>query len=188
MNFELYTLNKTLVFVGMMGCGKSTVAKGVAKRLGVAFADTDTEIERSESMTITEIFAEYGEDRFREAETAAIKKWIQGSPRCLSVGGGAYLNDTNRNIIERNAVSIWLKADIDVLWTRVRGKSTRPLLQSVNPYCTLARLAAEREPYYEKAQLCVHSDNRVSPARTIERVLQTLQQTLPNLMILKSKD
>jgi shikimate kinase len=149
--------SRNLILVGLMGAGKSSVGRLVAIQLGVPFVDTDAEIERVSRMSVTELFAAYGEDEFRSLETRVIKRLLKGGPRVVSTGGGAFINDRTRRHIKRGGYSVWLKADLDVLWERVNKRDTRPLLKTENPRQTLANLMNARYPIYEEADLTVIS-------------------------------
>ena len=138
------TLKKTVVMVGMMGAGKSAVGKALATDLGVPFLDSDAEIERAANATIAEIFARDGEAFFRDKEAQVIARLLDGTPCVLSVGGGAFLRAETRARISRDGVSVWLKADIETLWQRVRRKDSRPLLRTADPRRTLAELMQAR--------------------------------------------
>jgi shikimate kinase len=148
-------LTRTVVLVGMMGAGKTAVGRALAARIGVPFIDSDTEIEAAAQMSIAEIFERDGEAFFRGREAAVISRLLAGAPCVLSTGGGAYMAAANRAAISERGVAVWLKADLDLLWERVRHKSTRPLLQTEDPRGTLARLLEEREPIYGEAQITV---------------------------------
>ncbi|MCM2475239.1 shikimate kinase [Rhizobium sp. CG5] len=148
---------RNLVFVGLMGAGKSAVGRMTALQLGLPFVDTDVEIERVSRMTISELFAAYGEEEFRALETRVIKRLLRGGPRVISTGGGAFINERTRRQIERGGVSLWLKADIDVLWERVNKRDHRPLLKTENPRQTLEKLMNERYPVYAAADLTIIS-------------------------------
>ena len=150
-------LKKTVVLVGMMGSGKTAVGGALARRLGVPFRDSDAEIVLAANMSIAEIFARDGEAFFRDRETEVLRRLLSDSPAVLSTGGGAFLRETNRRLISERGVSVWLKADLDLLWSRVRHKDTRPLLRTANPYETLRRLCREREPAYARADLTVQA-------------------------------
>ena len=139
-------LKKTIAFIGMMGAGKTAVGKAVASKLGVPFLDADTEIEKAANMSIQEIFIRDGEEFFREREAQVILRLMKGSATILSTGGGAFIQKANRQAINRLGVSIWLDAEVDLLWSRVKNKDTRPLLKSINPYATLKKLHLERQP------------------------------------------
>ncbi|TCR89865.1 shikimate kinase [Rhizobium sp. BK376] len=148
---------RNLVLVGLMGAGKSSIGKIVAGQLNIPFVDTDAEIERVSRMTISELFASYGEDEFRALEARVMKRLLKGGPRVVSTGGGAFINDQTRRHIKRGGLSIWLKADLDVLWERVNKRDTRPLLKTENPKQTLENLMNARYPIYAEADLTVLS-------------------------------
>lgn len=148
---------RNLILVGLMGAGKSSIGKLVAQQLGIPFIDVDAEIERVSRMTISELFAAYGEDEFRALETRVIKRLLKGGPRVVSTGGGAFVNDNTRRHIKRGGLSLWLKADLDVLWERVNKRDTRPLLKTENPKQTLENLMNARYPIYAEADLTVLS-------------------------------
>jgi shikimate kinase len=140
-----------------MGAGKSSVGRIVAGHLGIPFIDADSEIERVSRMTISELFAAYGEEEFRALETRVMKRLLKGGPRVVSTGGGAFINERTRRHIKRGGLSIWLKADLDVLWERVSKRDTRPLLKTENPRKTLESLMNARYPVYAEADLTVLS-------------------------------
>ncbi|MBB5574097.1 MULTISPECIES: shikimate kinase [Rhizobium] len=148
---------RNLVLVGLMGAGKSSIGRLVAHQLGIPFVDTDIEIERVSRMTISELFEAYGEDEFRALETRVIKRLLKGGPRVVSTGGGAFINDRTRRHVKRSGLSVWLKADLDVLWERVNKRDTRPLLKTENPKQTLEKLMNARYPIYAEADLTVLS-------------------------------
>lgn len=148
---------RNLVLVGLMGAGKSSIGRLLAQQLGIPFVDTDVEIERVSRMTITELFAAYGEQEFRALETRVIKRLLRGGPRVVSTGGGAFINDSTRMHVKRGSLSVWLKADLDVLWDRVNKRDTRPLLKTENPKQTLENLMNARYPIYAEADLTVLS-------------------------------
>ncbi|MDE1992226.1 MAG: shikimate kinase [Rhizobiaceae bacterium] len=148
---------RNLVLVGLMGAGKSSIGRLVANQLGIPFVDTDIEIERVSRMTITELFAAYGEEEFRSLETRVIKRLLKGGPRVVSTGGGAFINDRTRRHVKRSGLSVWLKADLDVLWDRVSKRDSRPLLKTENPKQTLENLMNVRYPIYAEADLTVMS-------------------------------
>jgi shikimate kinase len=148
---------RNIVFVGLMGAGKSAVGRMVAQQLKVPFIDTDVEIERVSRMTISELFATYGEEEFRALETRVIKRLMRGGPKVVSTGGGAFINDTTRGHIRRGGISLWLKADLEVLWERVNKRDHRPLLKTENPKATLAALMEKRYPIYAEADVTIES-------------------------------
>lgn len=148
---------RNIVFVGLMGAGKSAIGRMVAQQLKVQFIDTDVEIERVSRMTISELFATYGEEEFRALETRVIKRLLRGGPKVISTGGGAFINDNTRRHISRGSISLWLKADLEVLWERVNKRDHRPLLKTENPKATLAALMEKRYPIYAGADLTIES-------------------------------
>ncbi|EJJ26869.1 MULTISPECIES: shikimate kinase [unclassified Rhizobium] len=149
--------SRNLILVGLMGAGKSSVGRLLAQQLGVPFIDSDIEIERVSRMTITELFAAYGEEEFRALEARVMKRLLKGGPRVVSTGGGAFINARTRRHIKKGGLSVWLKADLDVLWDRVNKRDTRPLLKTENPKQTLENLMNARYPVYAEADLTVLS-------------------------------
>ena len=148
---------RNLILVGLMGAGKSSVGKIVASQLGIPFIDTDHEIERVSRMTIPELFARYGEQEFRELESRVIRRLLRQGPRVVSTGGGAFINERTRQHLKSGGLSVWLKADLDVLWDRVSRRDNRPLLKTENPKQTLENLMTARYPIYAEADLTVQS-------------------------------
>ena len=169
-------LKKTVVMVGMMGAGKTAVGRALAARLKVPFLDSDHEIESAANMTIPEIFARDGEEFFRQKERQVIARLLEEECGILSTGGGAFLAEENRRIISQKGASVWLNADLGVLWNRVRHRDTRPLLRTADPYATLAGLYHQRVPLYAKADLQVISDGAASIEEMVDRVLRALQE------------
>ena len=169
-----FVLKKTIVMVGMMGAGKTAVGRGLALRLGVPFLDSDHEIEIAANMSVPEIFARDGEPFFRARETEVINRLLRGTPCVLSTGGGAFLSEVNRQAISQSGVSVWLDADIDLLWSRVKHRDTRPLLRTDDPRATLESLFAARVPEYAKADLRVPCAPPVSIEEMALRVANVL--------------
>ena len=167
-------LKKTVVMIGMMGAGKTAVGTALARVLGVPFLDSDEEIERAANRSISEIFARDGEPFFREKESQVLSRLLAGDPCILSSGGGAFLAAPNREMIAAEGVSVWLKADLDVLWQRVRHKTTRPLLRTPDPRETLRGLLEAREPVYALADLVVES----AFDRTVEQMAVRVRDAL----------
>lgn len=171
---------RNLVFVGLMGAGKSAIGRLVASQLNLPFIDTDVEIERVSRMTISELFAAYGEPEFRALETRVIKRLLKGGPRIISTGGGAFINEDTRMQIKRGGISVWLKADLDVLWERVNKRDHRPLLKTENPMQTLANLMEQRYPIYALADLTVQSRDvrkEVIASEVLEAVVHHLNES-----------
>src|SRR3954452_15084784 len=148
---------RSLVLVGMMGAGKSSIGRKLAQRLNLHFVDADTEIEQAAGMSISEIFARHGEAYFRAGEARVITRLLDGGPRVLATGGGAFMHPQSREAIRAKAVSIWLKAEYDVLMKRIKRRNDRPMLKTDDPGETLRRLMQERDPVYAEADVTVHS-------------------------------
>ena len=148
---------RPLVLVGMMGAGKTTVGRRIAARLNRRFLDSDEEIEKAAQMTIPEIFAQRGEPQFRTGETRVIQRLLKETDLVLATGGGAFVNPETRALVKSDAVSVWLKADIDVLFERVSRRSNRPLLKTADPRGTLEKLINDRYPIYAEADVTVLS-------------------------------
>jgi shikimate kinase len=148
---------RTVVLVGMMGAGKSSIGRRLATRLSIPFVDADTEIEKAAGMTIPEIFAAHGEPYFRAGEARVIARLLDGGPQVLSTGGGAYMNPLTRDAVRARGISVWLRATLDVLTRRIKRRGDRPLLQNVDQTETLRRLIEERYPIYAEADLTVES-------------------------------
>jgi shikimate kinase len=168
---------RLIVLVGMMGAGKSTVGRRLAGRLGLRFVDADTEIETAASMTIPEIFESRGEDYFRNGEARVIARLLDGGPAVLATGGGAFMREETRRRIQEKAISLWLKADADVIMRRVRRRADRPLLQTADPDGTVARLLIEREPVYQLADITIYSRD-VPHDRVVDDCMEALQAFL----------
>lgn len=168
---------RTLVFVGMMGSGKTSVGKRLAQRLGLPFVDADTAIETAAGMTIPEIFANRGEPDFRAGERRVIARLLQQGHQVLSTGGGAFMNEETRTAIAAHGISIWLKADHEVLIRRVRKRVNRPLLQTQDPEATMRNLLIVREPIYALADLTIQSRDEPHDV-VVDDVVAALHQYL----------
>lgn len=163
------------MLVGLMGVGKSTVGRRLAARLGLPFVDADHEIERAAGLSISEIFERYGESYFRDGERRVIARLIDGSPKVIATGGGAFVQDETRALILDRALAIWLDADIDVLAHRVSRRDTRPLLRDKDPRTVLTELAAIRNPLYALAPIHIRSEP--SPHEiTVESIMRALKK------------
>ena len=169
-------LRRPVVLVGMMGSGKTAIGTALAERLGVPFRDSDEAIEAAARMTIPEIFARDGEAFFRAREAEVLRRLLGEGPGILSTGGGAFLNPGNRAAIAAAGVAVWLRASADILWSRVKGRSGRPLLATANPRATLETLLAEREPAYAEADLVVEAGPDTSIAEMVERAVARLEE------------
>lgn len=168
---------KTVVLIGMMGAGKTCIGTRLADRIGVAFVDADVEIELAAGCSIADIFEIYGEDAFRDGERRVIRRLL-GSPfHILATGGGAFMDAETRAAIDRQAISIWLRADLDLLVSRVGRRDHRPLLKHGNRREILEALIAERSPVFGEADIVVDS-GRESPDATVERVIEALRAYL----------
>lgn len=167
-------MRRNIVMIGMMGAGKTAIGGELARRLHRPFVDTDAEIVRAAAMSIPEIFARDGEAFFRDKEAQVIARLLDGSPCVLSVGGGAFLRADTRERISRDGASVWLKADLETLWQRVRRKDSRPLLRTPDPRRTLAELMQAREPAYAQADLTVQTTADYAIETTAQKVVEAL--------------
>ncbi len=168
-------LKKTIVMVGMMGAGKTAVGRALAASLDVPFLDSDHEIEEAAAMTIAEIFARDGEAFFRARESEVIQRLLDGAPCVLSTGGGAYLAPKNRKLITERGLAVWLNADLDLLWSRVKHRETRPLLKTPDPYGTLKSLYESRVPVYAQADLTVRSEPGLAVQDMADKVIAAIK-------------
>ncbi|AWN41079.1 shikimate kinase [Methylobacterium durans] len=168
---------RSIVLVGLMGAGKSTVGRRLAGRLGMIFKDADNEIEAAAGLSIPDIFAIYGEPSFREGEERVISRLIREGPMVLATGGGAFMRESTRARIAEGGVSVWLKADLDVLMRRVRKRGNRPLLQTEDPEETMRLLMEARHPVYGGADVMVLSRD-VSHDRVVQDVLEAIDAHL----------
>ncbi len=174
----MLTVPRTIVLVGLMGAGKSCIGRRLAARLGLPFIDADREIEEAAGCTIPEIFARHGEAVFRDGERRVIARLLTENPvHVLATGGGAFIDPRTRALIHDKAISIWLRASLDLLWRRVARRNDRPLLQVENPQRRLAELMEERHPLYAEADITVDSADG-PPEVTLERVITALAALL----------
>lgn len=149
--------SRSLVLVGLMGCGKSSIGKRLANKLGLTFADADDEIEKAHRKTINEIFDDHGEAYFRDGERRVIARLLDAGPQVLATGGGAFINAETRAAIKKRAVSVWLKAELPILMRRVAKRDHRPLLKTADPEAVMRDLMASRYPIYAEADIVVQS-------------------------------
>ena len=169
------SLRRPVVLVGMMGSGKTAVGTALAARLGVPFRDTDEALVVAARMSIAEIFERDGEVFFRARETEVLGRLLEEGPGVVSTGGGAFLRAGNREVIGRHGVSVWLKADAELLWSRVRHRTTRPLLMTDDPKATLLDLLAARTPSYAAADLVAEGAPDLPIPQMVDRVIAALR-------------
>lgn len=168
-------IDSTIVLVGLMGVGKTTVGRRLAKRLGLGFVDSDHEIEQAADMSVGEIFEKYGEDDFRSGERRVIARLLDGTPQVVATGGGAFVNEETRALIKQEGISIWLDADVNILVERTSRRDTRPLLKQGNPQEILSKLSKERAPFYAEADIKIVSGSG-SHDHVVEAIVTALQE------------
>jgi len=171
-------LGRSIVLVGLMGSGKSCIGKRLAAYLGLPFVDADREIEAAAGCSIPEIFERHGERAFRDGERRVIQRLLGNPAHVLATGGGAFIDEATRALVRKCGVSIWLKADIELLLKRVGRRNDRPLLQGVDPRKKLLELMEARNPIYAEADLAVDSADG-PPDLTLQRVVQALEEKFP---------
>lgn len=169
--------DKSVVLVGLMGAGKSAIGKRLAVELALPFVDADDEIEAAAGKTISDIFKEHGEAHFRDGEQRVIARLLGDGSQVLATGGGAYMNETTRANIKESGISIWLKADLEVLMERVGRRTHRPLLQTDDPKAVMRRLMDERYPVYGDADITINSRD-VAHEVIVDEILQSLYKHL----------
>jgi shikimate kinase len=167
------TVDQPIVLVGLMGAGKSTVGRRLADRLGLPFVDADAEVERSAGLAIGEIFARFGETRFRDRERKVMARLAAGPPRVIAAGGGALVDDQTRRLLLEQCLAVWLDAEIETLAERVGGDDGRPLLKGRDAGIVLADHALRRKPAYALAPIRVRSDHR-SPEQVVDAIIAAL--------------
>lgn len=165
---------RSVVLIGLMGAGKSSVGRRLSARLGLPFVDADTEIEKAADQSISEIFADHGEAYFRDGERRVIARLLGEGPQVLATGGGAYMDPSTRAEIRGNGVSVWLRADIDLLLKRVKKRDNRPLLKVGDVEATMRRLVEERHPFYGEADITVQSRD-VPHERMVAQIIDALE-------------
>lgn len=168
---------RTVVLVGMMGAGKTTIGRRLAPRLGLRFFDADEEIQRAAGMSVADLFAAHGEASFRAGEAQVIARLLSGPPHVLATGGGAIMNAETRRLIKTQAISVWIKADVDTLLKRATRRDTRPLLRSGDARETLTRLLDARAPLYAEADLVIESAPGPH-SRTVNAIVDALRSLL----------
>nr|WP_321481989.1 shikimate kinase [uncultured Cohaesibacter sp.] len=165
---------RPIVLVGLMGAGKTTIGRRLAKRLSIPFRDADHEIEAAANMTVAEIFAQHGEAHFRDGEKRVIARLLDEGDQVIATGGGAWMNEETRALVAERGISVWLKAEFDVLMERVRRRSHRPLLKDPDPEGVMRRLMDERYPVYEMADVVVLS-KEAPHDRIVTSVIEALE-------------
>ncbi len=179
----------TIVLVGLMGCGKTSIGKRLAKKLELPFHDSDQAVEESAGCPIKDIFAIYGEDAFRSGEQRVIGRLLEQPTHILATGGGSFMNEPTRELIKQKSISVWLNADLDTLAARVSRRTDRPLLEGSNQREVLEQLIAERYPIYQEAN--IHVPTMDEPTNcTVDRVIQAMtdyiREQYPSYYVLKS--
>ena len=149
--------DKSVVLIGLMGAGKTAIGRRLATQLHITFVDADTEIERAAGKSISDIFADHGEAHFRDGERKVIARLLAGVPQVLATGGGAYMNEKTRETVAKRGISVWLKAELNILMERVGRRDHRPLLKASDPKRVMKRLMDERHPVYANADITVES-------------------------------
>ena len=170
-------LDRPIVLVGLMGAGKSTVGRRLAKRLGLPFVDSDVEIEEASGASTAELFERYGERDFRDGERRLVARLVDGTVRVIATGGGAFIDPRTRELLNERAITVWLDAPIDVLAERTGRRNTRPLLRKGNRAVTLTRLSEERQPMYEEAQIHIRSGNGAH-SDVVEAIVSAIRDRL----------
>lgn len=166
-------ISRPIVLIGLMGAGKSTVGRRLAKRLGLKFIDSDDEIEKAAGCTIEDIFEMYGEAEFRTGEKRVMERLLDEGPMVLATGGGAFMNGDIRDKVLRQGVAVWLKAGLDALFERTSRRGGRPLLRTADPKTTLKRLIDERYPVYAEAPIIIDTDSETLES-TVDKILAAL--------------
>ncbi|MEM8784829.1 MAG: shikimate kinase [Pseudomonadota bacterium] len=167
---------RSIVLVGLMGAGKSTIGRRLAQRLSLPFFDADSEIEKAAGMSVTDIFETHGEREFRQGERRVIARLLGGPRHVLATGGGAFMCQATRALARAEAVSVWLKADLDLLVSRVSRRDTRPLLKGQNVREVLSKLMAERDPFYAEADFAIASED-VPHNAIVDKIVSTLKES-----------
>src|SRR4051812_34289401 len=170
-------LDRPIVLVGLMGVGKSTVGRRLAKRLGLSFIDSDAAIEDASGFSAAEVFERYGESDFRDGERRLVARLIEGEIRVIATGGGAYVDARTRQLLNERAITIWLDAPVDVLAERTSRRDTRAQLRTGDPKGTLERLSEERRPSYEEAHIHVKSGDGAH-REVVEAIVDALEEHL----------
>jgi len=174
MHAQLPVIDRPIVLVGLMGAGKSSLGRRLARRLGLPFVDSDEEIERAAGHSISEIFERFGEPSFRDGERRVIARLVEGAPKVIATGGGAFVDAETRRLILDRCLAIWLDADPELLAERVSRRDTRPLLKGKEPLPVLRDLAARRSPFYAEAHLRVPT-GPAAHERAVEDIIAAIR-------------
>lgn len=171
--------NKIILLVGLIGSGKTSVGKRLAKRFGMPFIDSDQEIEKASGLSVIDVFKCFGVDEYRAGEARIMKRLLSGNPCVLASGGGAFVAKQTRELAKRNAITVWLKADIDILYDRTNGRNRRPFLQCGDSKIKnkLQSYIDEEYPYYNEADIIVETKNEVVE-NTVDRVVRSIEDFL----------
>jgi shikimate kinase len=170
-------VDRTVALVGLMGAGKTSIGRRLAQELRLPFVDADTEIEQAAGQSVEDIFARHGEAFFRDGERRVIARLLDGPPHVLATGGGAFMDPNTRGLLKERAITIWIKADIEILLSRVARRNHRPLLKRGDKRAILEQLMAERHPIYAEATFAVDS-NEGPPEETVTRIMARLAEYL----------
>lgn len=168
-------MDKSIVLIGMMGAGKSSLGRRLAQRLGLPFIDADHALEKELGMSIAQMFARHGESWFREQEKELLKRLLDGNVQVIATGGGSVCDAATRALFREKAQAVWLQADVASLYNRVARDKNRPLLQQADPYHTLAGLLAARQPFYAEALIHIKTDGRPFE-QTLDELVARLQE------------
>ena len=182
---KLTNIPKTIVLVGLMGAGKTCIGRRLAKRLGLPFVDADDEIEKSAGCSIPDVFDLYGEAEFRDGERRVIKRLLNQPVHVLATGGGAFVDNHTRRRVKNMALSIWIRADIELLLSRTKGRDNRPLLRDTNPREKLEQLIKQRYPAYEEADIVVESGHEPADV-TVNQVITALEAFISSASFTKA--
>ncbi|MEO8546763.1 MAG: shikimate kinase [Sphingomicrobium sp.] len=172
-----HLLDRPIVLVGLMGVGKSTVGRRLARRLGLPFVDSDTAIEDASGLSAAEVFERFGEEDFRDGERRLVARLVDGQVRVIATGGGVFVDPRTRDLLNTRAITVWLDAPVDILSERTSRRNTRPLLRNGDPKATLARLDKERRPSYASAHIHVKSGDGAH-RDVVESIVLALEQHL----------
>lgn len=174
-------INKIILLVGLMGSGKTSVGKRLAKKLNLPFVDGDQEIEKAAGLSLIDVLKCFGEEEYRAGEKRVMKRLLQGSPCVLASGGGSFVAEQTRELAKENAITIWLKADVDVLYSRTTGRKHRPFLEANDSHLKnkLEKYILEEYPYYSEADIVVETKEEVVD-NTVTRVIEAVENFLPD--------